>query len=284
MSFKTSINQRIIDNVFYENTTVDLNKDILDSIASVNYVNDEFLNITNDISDINTTLISLQNQIDTLNGEYSNINNTISSLQNQIDTLNNDIVRTTGTIFISVSSITPSYSLLCDGSSYLVSDYQNLFNVIGYAYGGSDLNFNVPNMKSTFLLGANGVLNGVPASNLISGNGESGALNNYYISGNSYGNLQFPIIQSVPPHSHDYIDNGHSHSIGDYPNYGAFAPSTTEFINNVFSGNSAKSGVSQTGIQINTTGQNIQQTDSYSNISGVNITPPFFSVNFWINI
>ena len=67
MSFRTSISQQIINNVFYENSNVDLNVDVLDSIASVNYVNDEILNITTDISNINTTLLSLQNQIDTLN-------------------------------------------------------------------------------------------------------------------------------------------------------------------------------------------------------------------------
>lgn len=266
MSFRTSIDQRIINNVFYENSTVDINIDVLDSIASVNYVNDEVLNITTDIS---------------------NINILITSLQNQIDTLNNSIVRITGSIFISVSSITPPYSLLCDGSSYLVSDYQNLFNVIGYAYGGSGLNFNVPNMKSTFLLGANGSLNGVPASNLRNGNGQTGATNNYSITGYSWGvhsgQAEFQILQYVPEHTHDYIDTGHSHSIGDFPNYAGFAPNTTSYINDTLSVNSAQSGVSQTGIVIQNIGQNIQRTDPYSGVLGVNITPPFFSVNFWIN-
>lgn len=266
MSFRSSIEQKLINNVFYENSTVDLNVDVLDSIASVNYVNDEVLNITTDISNINTL---------------------ITSLQNQIDTLNNSIVRITGSIFISVSSTTPPYSLLCDGSSYLVSDYQNLFNVIGYAYGGSGLNFNVPNMKSTFLLGANGTLNGVPASNLRNGNGQSGANNSFSITGNSWGvfggQAQFPMIQRVPNHTHNYQDNGHSHSVGDYPNFGGFAPNTTSFLNDVLSTNSAQSGTSQTGIIIVNTGQNIQSIDPYSNVSGVNITPPFFSVAFFIS-
>ena len=215
MAFRTSIEQRIIDNVFYENTTVDLNLDVLDSIASVNYVNDEVLNITTDISNINT--------------DISNLNTAIIDLQNQINTLNNSIVRITGSIFISVSSITPSYALYCDGSSYLVADYQNLFNVIGYAYGGSGLNFNVPNMKNSFLLGGNGTLNNVSASNLISGNGTTGATNNFYISGNSYPATNYPILKFVPPHTHLTIDNGHSHSIGDYPNYGSFSGATTPF-------------------------------------------------------
>ena len=41
--------------------------------------------------------------------------------------------------------------LLCDGTSYSVSDYPNLFNVIGYIFGGSGDNFNVPNYKGKFL-------------------------------------------------------------------------------------------------------------------------------------
>jgi microcystin-dependent protein len=267
MSFRSSIDQQIINNVFYENSTVDINIDILDSIASVNYVNDEVLNITTDISNINTL---------------------ITSLQNQIDTLNNSIVRITGSIFISVSSITPPYSLLCDGSSYLVSDYQNLFNVIGYAYGGSGLNFNVPNMQSKFLVGGNGTINNVPASNLYSGNGSSGATNTFSISGNVWGvhsgQAQFPMIQYVPRHTHNITDNGHSHSIGDFPNYGSFAPSTTSFVSNVVSSSSAQSGVSKTGIGVQNIGTNIQSIDPYSNVAGVNITPPWFSTNFYINI
>jgi microcystin-dependent protein len=267
MSFRTSISQQIINNVFYENSNVDLNVDVLDSIASVNYVNDEILNITTDISNINTA---------------------ITDLQNQINTLNNSIVRITGSIFISVSSITPSYSLLCDGSSYLVSDYQNLFNIIGYAYGGFGLNFNVPNMQSTFLLGGNGTINNVPASNLLTGNGTTGSKNTFSITGNSWnahtGQAQFCLLQRVPQHNHDYTDNGHSHSIGDFPNYAGFAPSTTSYINDTLSQMSAQSGISPTGIIISSVGQGIQYRDTISNGLGVNITPPYFSVNFYINI
>ena len=41
--------------------------------------------------------------------------------------------------------------LLCDGTSYSVSNYPNLFNVIGYTFGGSEDNFNVPNCSGKFL-------------------------------------------------------------------------------------------------------------------------------------
>src|ERR1700761_2470674 len=38
--------------------------------------------------------------------------------------------------------------LICDGSQYATSDYPDLFNRIGYTYGGSGANFMVPDMRS----------------------------------------------------------------------------------------------------------------------------------------
>jgi len=48
-------------------------------------------------------------------------------------------------------------------------------------------------------------------------------------------------------------------------------------------GQTSNTSLSYTNIQINNNGSNIQQTDPLSNISGVNITPPFFAVYFYIN-
>ena len=41
--------------------------------------------------------------------------------------------------------------LLCNGASYSATDYPDLFAVIGYTFGGSENNFNVPNYKGKFL-------------------------------------------------------------------------------------------------------------------------------------
>jgi microcystin-dependent protein len=38
--------------------------------------------------------------------------------------------------------------LLCDGSLVSTSEYQNLFNVISYTYGGSDSSFNLPDLRN----------------------------------------------------------------------------------------------------------------------------------------
>lgn len=41
--------------------------------------------------------------------------------------------------------------LLCDGSSYLQSDYPALFECLGIKFGGDDTHFNVPDLRGRFL-------------------------------------------------------------------------------------------------------------------------------------
>ena len=69
-------------------------------------------------------------------------------------------ITTTGTISFSCPGLMslfagdqdPSGWLICNGRSLVVSQYQSLFNSIGYVYGGSGVNFNIPNLigKSAF--------------------------------------------------------------------------------------------------------------------------------------
>lgn len=69
-----------------------------------------------------------------------------------------------GTVFFSARTTAPDGSLLCDGSSYATADYPDLFDAIGYVWGGSGSTFNVPDMRrrcaygsgSGFSVGDNG--------------------------------------------------------------------------------------------------------------------------------
>ena len=45
--------------------------------------------------------------------------------------------------------------LLCDGSTLNKNEYLDLFNVIGYTYGGSDNEFKLPDLRERFIQGAN---------------------------------------------------------------------------------------------------------------------------------
>ena len=58
-------------------------------------------------------------------------------------------------------SAAPSGWLLCDGTSYATATYPLLFAAIGYVFGGSGANFNVPDMRGRFPLGLNDTGSGV---------------------------------------------------------------------------------------------------------------------------
>ena len=51
-----------------------------------------------------------------------------------------------GTVLSFAGQARPNGYLLCDGASYKVTDYPDLYAVIGNTYGGDSTNFNVPNL------------------------------------------------------------------------------------------------------------------------------------------
>jgi microcystin-dependent protein len=64
----------------------------------------------------------------------------------------------------------PTGWLMCDGTSYSTSVYPDLFSVLGYTYGGSSGNFNVPDLRGRVPIGAGtGAQNGGTGSGVISG-------------------------------------------------------------------------------------------------------------------
>ena len=60
-----------------------------------------------------------------------------------------------GTVLSFAGQTPPNGYLLCDGRSYVVADYQDLYDVIGNTYGGDAENFNVPNLIDKFIQGSN---------------------------------------------------------------------------------------------------------------------------------
>ena len=70
----------------------------------------------------------------------------ITELQSSISTLNTEIKKRIGTIFYTADSSKYPDALICDGSELNVSEYEDLWNVIGYLYGGSDDVFKTPNL------------------------------------------------------------------------------------------------------------------------------------------
>lgn len=58
-----------------------------------------------------------------------------------------------GTINAFASQTVPANYLECDGSTLNTNQFNDLFNVIGYTYGGSGTSFNVPDLRGEFIRG-----------------------------------------------------------------------------------------------------------------------------------
>lgn len=59
-----------------------------------------------------------------------------------------------GTVLSFAGLTPPNGYLLCDGATYAVADYQDLYDVIGNTYGGDAEYFNVPNLIDKFIQGS----------------------------------------------------------------------------------------------------------------------------------
>jgi microcystin-dependent protein len=187
----------------------------------------------------------------------------------------------------------PLNFLLCDGSSYVTADYPDLFNIIGYTYGGSGDNFNVPNFESYIPIGANSnSVNGNPTSNFVYGNGQSGATNTETISyPTTPMSMASSLITEIPTHDHSITDPGHSHNLpfsNDENIYVSINP-IIEPLLQIAQGPSiflpvgdTSLAFASTGITFEDTGPNIQSIDPVSNLSGVNVSPPYISMKFCI--
>jgi microcystin-dependent protein len=254
MSYRTANFNRIFRNVLHSNNT--LSGDLSgDNLASIDYVNNNIESI--DLTPQKNELITLQNELNILIGKNT---------------------RVIGSITPSILLNPPIHYLICNGQSLLVSQYQNLYNIIGYNYGGSGLNFNLPDFRSYYILGGNNNINNLSFSNLFSGNNITGATNNYL----KFGSISdFPLLTEAPSHSHLITDNGHSHELPiEYQPFSMIGDS--QFIKSANQDGNYNSASNTTGITILNTGGAIQENDKYSGLNGVNITPPWMSINFLI--
>lgn len=87
----------------------------------------------------------------------------------------------------------PAGWLFCDGSSYPISQYPNLYAIIGTSFGGQSGNFNIPDMRGRFMRGVDGGASNDPDHDVSTNNGADGkryASNPGGNTGNSVGSLQ----------------------------------------------------------------------------------------------
>lgn len=91
----------------------------------------------------------------------------------------------------------PSGWLICDGSSYATSLYPALFALIGYNFGGSGANFNVPDKRGRVGIGA----------------GQGAGLTNRVLA--ATGGEETHQLSIAELASHTHIQNAHNHDIGN---------------------------------------------------------------------
>lgn len=143
-----------------------------------------------------------------------------------------------GTIIQSAAVNIPDGWLDCNGASILKTVYANLFSVIGYTYGGSGNNFNLPDMRGRVVVG---VGSGVGLSTRALGS--TGGEETHTLTSSE-----------MPAHNHGVTDPGHTHSYvnqsGDQSTDNAFH---TESAADQADYNQT-TGSSTTGITINNTG------------------------------
>lgn len=95
----------------------------------------------------------------------------------------------------------PAGYLICDGASYDYLDYPELFAQIGYYYGGSGDNFNVPDLYNRVVVGSG---------------------DNFDIG--DIGGASTVTLDSSEMPSHSHTDIGHAHGIGATTTTLAFEP------------------------------------------------------------
>jgi microcystin-dependent protein len=303
MSYSSGIDQRFLFQTFFNNTIAEdqpITATNLSLIANLRYVQNWLSSIiVNYLPILNPNFkgtltsstggnISLTNtnsylSVPTITG---NVNFTGQPTVQYNNTKYQISVRAVGDIKMFISNIAPNnHFLKCDGTLYSTTSYSQLFAVIGYTYGGSGSSFAVPDFTSAFPIGANSANStGCAISNFASGNGQGGATNTYSPSVNFGGayTASPPILTKVPPHTHLINDPGHSHRTGlDGVTYDLIP--IPPIYNVVIPGNANNFTLdASTGITVLSTGMDIQLIDPVSGLSGVNITPPYVAVFYYI--
>jgi len=169
-----------------------------------------------------------------------------------------------GLMSLYAGSTAPTGWLLCNGASVVVAAYQDLFNKIGYTYGGSGANFNLPNLTGKTVFGLDD-MGTSPAGRVTIGTPT--------VLGSASGAASHALsISETPLVSHDHG----THYSTFYRQYGTnhqgnqSAPSQENGVYSVPSG-----GFRCYGLNVSVANTSISNGDAHENL------PPYLNLN-WI--
>jgi microcystin-dependent protein len=117
----------------------------------------------------------------------------------------------------------PEGWLLCNGGQYVLQQYQALFTVIGYTYGGSNSNFMVPNLGGL-------VLNGTGQLKPTTPDTGTGFYNLGVVGGEETVTLT---TSEIPPHSHTF-NAGSNTTAATFQATEVNVPVANSYISNAF--------------------------------------------------
>lgn len=158
------------------------------SLASSSVLNNNFSFLQDKITELSALITS----------ETSSFSSTVATLNNSITELlgYKTSFIPVGTIIISQASNIPTGFLLCDGSEIKISEYEDLYDVIGTTYGQSDsTTFCIPDLsgRTVFGIDEDGTLGdyleaGLPnilGTAAMTGAVASGTSGAFYVTGSS---------------------------------------------------------------------------------------------------
>jgi microcystin-dependent protein len=115
--------------------------------------------INNALCDLNTTISNIEGDITSIQGDITSIQGDITSIQGDITNVESsigDVMPIGSMIMYPIAAEPNSKWQICEGQSLNKNTYADLFDVIGYNFGGFGTTFKLPDMRSKFLVGYDG--------------------------------------------------------------------------------------------------------------------------------
>ncbi len=170
----------------------------------------------------------------------------------------------TGMLMMWPTASAPSGFVLCNGASLNTTTYANLFAVIGYTFGGSSANFNVPNYTNRFPIGA-----GTHALAATGGSADAVVVSHNHAA------------SSTSTSTSTVTESPHNHSLGNV--FGVSSVNQVAATSGIQYG-PGNTGNATTGLTV-ATATSTSTTNTAAGVSGTNANlPPYLAINFIIAI